>query len=195
MSGRSDSNGIVTGIVADLKDPAGLGRVRVRYPHLDNQLSDWTRLAAPMAGAGRGTFFRPEKDDEVLVGFEHGDPRRPYVLGSLWSSVDKPPPDDGDAEKNNWRFIQSRAGHILLFDDTQGKERILLIDKDGQRQVLIDSANSKIQVLCQQGNVEVKAAAGDVTVEGVNVTVKGQASLKLESDGPVTIKGSVVNIN
>jgi uncharacterized protein involved in type VI secretion and phage assembly len=195
MSGRSDSNGIVVGIVDDLKDPAGLGRVRVRYPHLSDQLSNWARLALPMAGAGRGTFFRPEKGDEVLVGFEHGDPRQPFILGSLWNEQDKPPPNGDDAEKNDWRLIQSRSGHILLFDDTSGKERILLIDKDGQRQVLIDSANSKIEVLCQQGNVEVKASAGDVTVEGLNVTVKGKSSLKLESDGQVTIKGSVVNIN
>jgi uncharacterized protein involved in type VI secretion and phage assembly len=195
MKERSDSNGIVIGIVTDLEDPAGIGRIRVRYPHLDDQVSDWARLAMPMAGPERGTFFRPEKDDEVLIGFEHGAARRPYVLGSLWSTTDKPPPDDGDAKKNNWRFIKSRSGHILLFDDTEGKERILLIDKDSKRQVLIDSANSKIQVLCDQGDVEVKAS-GKVTIEGgSDVTVKAGGNLNLEATGTVTIKGSTVNIN
>ena len=35
-------------------------------------------------------FFIPEIDDEVLVAFEHGDLRLPYVVGSLW---------DGDGDQ------------------------------------------------------------------------------------------------
>src|SRR5215212_313772 len=99
------TNGIVIGLVIDLKDEENIGRVKVKYPHLEDQPSDWARLASPMAGNKRGTFFRPEVGDEVLVAFEHGEPRRPYIIGALWSKVDPPPPDDGDTEKNNWRFI------------------------------------------------------------------------------------------
>jgi uncharacterized protein involved in type VI secretion and phage assembly len=189
------SNGIVIGLVIDLKDEENIGRVKVRYPHLEDQPSDWARIAAPMAGGGRGAFFRPEVGDEVLVAFEHGEPRRPYIIGALWSKADPPPPDDGNAEKNNWRFIQSRSGHIILLDDTQGKEKIVIVDKDNKRKVVIDSANSKIEVICDQGDVEVKAAAGDVKVEAVNVSVKATAELKLEATGNVTIKGAMVNIN
>src|SRR5581483_3964040 len=130
MQGHRE-NGIMIGVVADLADPDRLGRVRVRFPCLADQLSDWARLATPMAGAGRGFFMRPEVGDEVLVGFELGEPRRPYVLGALWSKKDQPPPDDGNASKNNWRFIQSRSGHIVKLDDTQGKEKIEVIDKTG----------------------------------------------------------------
>ena len=189
------SNGIVIGIVDDLRDPEGLGRVRVRYPHLGNQLSDWARLAMPMAGNGRGTYFRPEKGDEVLMAFEHGDPRRPNVLGALWSQADPPPEDDGQAVQNNWRFIQSRSGHIILLDDTDGQEKIELIDKDGQRRVKIDSANGKIEVTCTQGNVEVSAAAGEVKVEALTVLVEAENSLTLRCNGPTTIKGNPVAIN
>ena len=32
----------------------------------------------------------PEVNDEVLVAFGHGDPRQPYLIGSLWSSADEP---------------------------------------------------------------------------------------------------------
>jgi uncharacterized protein involved in type VI secretion and phage assembly len=150
-----------------------------------------------MAGPDRGVFFRPEKDDEVLVGFEHGDPRRPYILGSLWSQADKPPADDGQKTKNNWRFIKSRSGHILKFDDTSGAEKIEVIDKDSSRRVVIDSANRKIQILCDTGagDIEIKAPAGDVTIEAATITVKATTSLTLESSGTVTIKGSIVNIN
>lgn len=189
------SNGIVIGLVIDLKDEENIGRVKVKYPHLEDQPSDWARLAVPMAGKKRGTFFRPEVGDEVLVAFEHGEPRRPYIIGALWSKADPPPEDDGDTEKNNWRFIESRSGHMILLDDTQGKERIVFIDKDNLRKVVIDSANSKIEVICEQGNVEVKAAAGDVKVEAINVSVKATAELKLEAIGNVTIKGAMVNIN
>jgi uncharacterized protein involved in type VI secretion and phage assembly len=189
------SNGIVIGLVIDLKDEEGIGRIKVKYPHLEDQPSDWARLAAPMAGNKRGTFFRPEVGDEVLVAFEHGEPRRPYIVGALWSKKDPPPDDLGDAEKNDVRLIESRSGHRIILDDTQGKEKIVFIDKDDLRKVVIDSANSKIEVICEQGNVEVKAAAGDVKVEAVNVSIKATAELKLEATGNVTIKGALVNIN
>src|SRR6266511_403457 len=189
------SNGIVIGLVIDLEDEEHIGRIKVEYPNLENQPSDWARLAAPMAGNNRGAFFRPEVGDEVLVAFEHGEPRRPYIIGSLWSKVDLPPTDDGKPKDNNWRFIKSRSGHIILLDDTQGKEKIVFVDKDNLRKVIIDSANSKIEVICDQGNVEVKASAGDVKVEAINVSVKASAELKLEATGNVTIKGAMVNIN
>jgi uncharacterized protein involved in type VI secretion and phage assembly len=84
-------NGIVIGIVADLDDPEKIGRVRVKFPHLANQMSQWARLASPMGGKQRGFFMRPEVDDEVLVVFEQGDPRRPNVIGGFWSTADPPP--------------------------------------------------------------------------------------------------------
>jgi uncharacterized protein involved in type VI secretion and phage assembly len=194
MSARL-SNGIVIGLVEDLRDPEGLGRVRVRYPYLDNQLSDWARLATLMAGDGRGSFFRPEPGDEVLMAFEQGDPRRPYVLGGLWSKATPPPEDDGSAEQNNWRFFKSLSGHLFIFDDTSGQEKIDIIDKDGLRRVTIDSANGKIEVISSQGDVEVKAAAGEVKIEALNVTIAAQASLTLRCNGPTTIEGSPVAIN
>lgn len=189
------TNGIVIGLVIDLKDEENIGRVKVKYPHLEDQPSDWARIAAPMAGSKRGTFFRPEVGDEVLVAFEHGEPRCPYIIGALWSKADPPPPNIGDAAANDVRVIVSRSDHMIVLDDTPGKEKIVIVDKDNKRKVIIDSANSKIEVICDQGNVEVKAATGDVKVEAVNVSVKATAELKLEATGNVTIKGAMVNIN
>ncbi len=188
-------NGIIIGLVSDLNDPEGLGRVKVKFPTLNDEESDWARLAMPMAGSDRGTFFRPEVKDEVLVAFEHGDARRPYVVGSLWSKTDKPPKDDGNATQNNWRFIQSRSGHIIKLDDTQGQEKIEIIDKDGAHKIVIDSANKKIQVICDTGDVEVKAGAGTVKIEALTVEIKATANMTLEASGTMTIKGATVNIN
>jgi uncharacterized protein involved in type VI secretion and phage assembly len=186
---------IVIGTVASLDDPDKLGRVRVKLPYLKNELSDWARLVSLMAGGGRGTFFRPEVGDEVLVAFEHGDPRRPYVLGALWSSQDQPPADDGRQTQNNWRQIRSRSGHVIKLDDTKGAERIELIDKDGDRKVVIDSAGKKIQVVCQSGDVEVTAPSGSVTVNAQSITLKASSSIDVQAGSTLTLKGATVNIN
>jgi phage baseplate assembly protein V len=189
-------NGIMIGLVTDLKDPENLGRVRVKFPQLGDQLSDWARLAAPMAGKDRGLFMRPEVDDEVLVAFEHGDPRRPYVIGALWSKADPPPADDGKPQENNWRFIKSRSGHIIKLNDTKGQETIEVIDKTGSRKVIIDSANKKIQVTADDGDIEVKAGGGNIKIEAAsNVEIKASGNMNLEASGTMTIKGATVNIN
>ena len=188
-------NGILVGIVTDLDDPDQLGRVRVRFPYLGDQLSYWAKISSPMAGKNRGFFFRPEVEDEVLVAFEMGDPRRPYVLGGLWSKTDPPPADDGKTTENNWRFIRSRSGHILKFDDTQGSERIEIIDKDDRHKIIVDASGDKLQILCDTGNVEIKAPAGKLQIEAMDIEVKATASMKLEATGQMTISGSVVNIN
>ena len=187
--------GIVIGIVTSLDDPEKIGRVMVKYPHLKDEKSDWARLVTGMAGPDRGLFLRPEMDDEVVVAFEHGDARRPYILGSVWSTKDKPPADDGNETQNNWRFIKSRSGHIIKLDDTQGSEKIEILDKDGSRKIIVDSASSKIQIVCDQGDIEITANAGSVKVEAVSVSVKAQADMTLEATGNMTIKGAMVNIN
>lgn len=188
-------NGIIIGVVIDLADPESLGRVRVMFPYLGEQSSYWARLVTPMAGKERGLFLRPEVGDEVLVAFELGDQQRPYILGSLWSEVDKPPKDDGQAAENNWRFIESRSGHIVKLDDTQGAEKIEIIGSDNKRRVVFDIAGEKIQIVCDSGDVEVSAPAGTVKVEAQTIEIKSSANMTLEATGTMTIKGATVNIN
>lgn len=194
MSNQS-SNGIVIGVVTNLEDPDKLGRVKVKFPHLDDQESDWARLVSLMAGSERGTFFRPEVNDEVLVGLEHGDFRRAYVLGSLWGKEDKPPSDDGKAKENNWRFIKSRSGHVVKLDDTDGSEKIEVIDKDEKHKIVIDTSGDKIQIICDSGDVEVSAPSGTVKVEATTIEMKASGEMNLEASGTMTIKGATVNIN
>jgi uncharacterized protein involved in type VI secretion and phage assembly len=88
----STINGVVIGVVTNVADPQGQIRVRVHFPWMDDaQETDWIRIATMMAGGGRGSMFMPEVQDEVLVGFEHGDTRFPYVVGFLWNGQDAPP--------------------------------------------------------------------------------------------------------
>jgi uncharacterized protein involved in type VI secretion and phage assembly len=137
--------GAVIGIVTSTADPDSLARVRVRYPWLsDNAESPWARVVSPMAGAGRGAVFRPEVDDEVLVLFEHGDTRFPYVIGGVWSAVDTPP-ERGPDEDNNIRLIRSRSGHEITLDDTSGAEKIVLVHSSGEHRVELSSSGVVIE--------------------------------------------------
>jgi uncharacterized protein involved in type VI secretion and phage assembly len=188
-------NGIVIGIVSSLEDPEQIGRVRVRFPHLQDQESDWARLVTLMAGADRGSRFVPEVDDEVLVAFEQGDPRRPYVLGALWSKTDTPPVDDGNQTDNNWRYIRSRSGHVLRFDDTDGAEKVEIIDKDEAHKIVIDTSGDKIEIICDSGDVSVTADAGKVEVSASEVKIESSGNMTLSAAGTMTIEGATVNIN
>lgn len=139
-------NGVVVGVVVDNRDPKGHYRVKVKFPWVSESgnyassvtdpedfRSTWCRLTSFMAGSNageefRGAFFLPEVDDEVLLAFEHGDLRRPYVIGSLWNGVDKPIHDNESQEgENNYRSIRSREGHMFQFvDNADGAQRIVL---------------------------------------------------------------------
>ena len=185
----------VIGLVSSLDDPEKLGRIQVQFPHLDNAKSDWARIVSPMAGNGRGLFLKPEVGDEVLVAFEHGDRRRPYILGALWNKEDKPPPTDGDVLKNNWRFLQSRSGHIFKFDDTRGKEKIEILAKGAKHTITIDPVKGKIRLECETGDVEVMAKSGNVQVEAKTLTIKASGAITIQAGADLVLKGATVKIN
>ncbi len=187
-------SGVLIGIVEDLKDPEKQGRVRVCFPKLD-KLSDWLRLAAPMAGAGRGFFLRPERGDQVIVIYEDGRLEGDgYVLGSIWSQTDKPPADDGQAEQNNWRFLHTRSGHKLKFDDTAGQERIEIIFKDDQKRIVMDK--DKVQVHCQTGDVIVKADAGNISLSAPTGNMELDANqISVKAKVKLVLSGGTVDIN
>ncbi|MHC5832550.1 MAG: phage baseplate assembly protein V, partial [Nostoc sp.] len=88
----------LVGIVTNNKDPKGLGRVKVQFPTLtEEHTSNWARVVAPGAGNNRGFDCLPEIRDEVLVGFEHGDIHRPYIIGGVWNGEDASPENVNDA--------------------------------------------------------------------------------------------------
>lgn len=137
--------GAAVGIVTSTADPDSLARVKVRYPWLsDSAESPWARVVSPMAGAGRGMVARPEIDDEVLVLFEHGDMRFPYVIGGVWNAVDTPP-ERGADEDNDIRLIRSRSGHEITLDDTSGDEKIVLVHSSGEHRVELSSSGIVIE--------------------------------------------------
>src|SRR5438270_4460690 len=112
--------GVVIGVVTNNQDPNNMARVRVKFPWLsDDNESWWARIAVPMGGKGRGTYFLPEVEDEVLVAFEHGDVRSPFVVGALWNGEDAPLTTYSDGQ-NNIRVIHAHSGHLLLLEAFSG---------------------------------------------------------------------------
>ncbi|MGQ9916734.1 MAG: type VI secretion system Vgr family protein [Bryobacteraceae bacterium] len=122
--------GVYVARVLDNADPIDAARVRVQFPwEKDANESNWAPVVTPHAGAGRGLYFMPEIGDEVLVAFEQGDPNRPIVLGCLWNGNDAPPNDGlhGDEQSNNdIKRIVTKSGNRMVFDDTDGKETIVV---------------------------------------------------------------------
>lgn len=194
--------GLVVGIVTNNQDPDGMGRVKVKFPWLsDSEESFWARMAVPMAGNARGAWFLPEVDDEVLVGFEHGDVRFPYVLGALWNGKDKPPFDNGDG-KNNLRVIKSRSGHVIKLNDEDGKETIEIVDKTGKNSIVIDSSQNTITITADK-DITLSAPQGTIKLDAKKVETKSSSDTKIESgagmdvkaSGTLNAKGSTINLN
>jgi uncharacterized protein involved in type VI secretion and phage assembly len=194
--------GVVVGIVTNNKDEEGLGRVKVRFPWLSEaDESHWARIAVPMAGKECGMYFLPEVEDEVLVAFEHGDVRFPYVLGALWNDKQSPPATNGDG-KNNLRVIKSRSGHIIRLNDENGKEKIEIVDKSQKNSIVVDTAQNTITITTDK-DITLAAAQGTIKLDAQKIEIKSSADTKIEAgagmavkaSAKMNIKGKTVNIN
>jgi uncharacterized protein involved in type VI secretion and phage assembly len=183
-------NGVFSAVVIDNIDPDNLGRVKVQLPQISE--SDqrghqaWARLATLMAGQNRGTWFIPDMNDEVLVAFEAGDVRRPYVIGSLWN-VANAPPQSMDAT-NNKKLLRSRNGVKITLDDQSGQESFIVETPGGQKITLKDGPGS-IEIADSNGN-SIKLEAAGVTVNA-SAKVTLNASTVEISSGAVTVNAGV----
>jgi uncharacterized protein involved in type VI secretion and phage assembly len=184
-NGNADARGVVPAIVSNLEDPDQLGRMKVTFPWLAERAeSHWARVAMAGAGNERGLVVLPEVGDEVLVAFDHGDPRRPYVVGGLYNGKDKLPVNPLDGGKVVKRLLVSRNGHRVELDD---KDDVITIKSgDGKHKVVVDQKGSKI-VLDTSGDVEVTSTG--------KLAVKASDSMKLESSGALELKANGVTID
>lgn len=176
--------GVYPGVVADIEDPKDMARVKVKFPWRDaDDKSEWARMATPMAGKKMGTYFLPEKNDEVLVAFGEGDIHEPYIVGSLWDGKMKPP--QKNKKKNPIRQIKSRAGHTITFDDTNDVGKIEIETKKGQK-VVIDDKKEKVTIKDKNKN-EIKMDSNGISIDsketislsGKKVTVEAKQDLSL----------------
>lgn len=185
---RNRLYGVYPALVADINDPDGQGRVKIRLPWLPDDgggFSVWARIATLMAGKDRGSWFIPDVDDEVLVAFEGGDPRRPYVVGALWNGQDTPPETMDGAGNNFIKSITSRNGVKITLDDNDGQEKMILETPGGQKLTLQDGPG-KVEIVDSNGNSITLESSGISVVASAKVTVRAST---------VEVNASMVTVN
>ena len=208
-------SGLQIGIVTQLEeDPDGEDRILVKIPIINNEEQGiWCRVSTLDAGENRGSFFRPEIEDEVIVGFINQDPNQGIVLGMLNSSA-KPAPFTAEDDNNEKGFvtrsemklvfnddkksivIETPAGKIFTMDEDEG---VISIVDDNNNSIIMDDSGITME---SAGDIKI-SATGDVTIEGANVSVKANAEFKAEgsagaevsSSAIAVLKGSLVQIN
>lgn len=214
--------GLQIGKVVQLQDdPEGENRILVRLPIVDNSARGvWARIATLDAGENRGSFFLPEIEDEVIVGFLNDDPREAVVLGMLNSSA-KPAPIEAQDTNHEKGFVTRSEMRVHFHDDT----KTITIDTPAGNSITLDEDTTSITIKDQNdnemvmndsgismtspfdiaieatGKIDIKAGQ-DLSMEGMNVTSKAQSSMevkgattKLTADGTTDVKGAIVNIN
>jgi phage protein D len=224
--------GLVCGIVSSLGDPLRKGRVKVTLPWLSPGFeSDWAMVAQAGAGKRSGALLLPEVGDEVLVGFEFGDPHRPYVLGGIVNNnstyqLGGPPVETtGQTAEVVWRGFCSPSGNRIAFHDQmppgdgQAPPRasnLVLGTKNANLALTIDQVAGTVTLTCKPTPPDSRSAAGHLSIQcgdngtidistgqggtinvdaGAALALKAQTSVKIESSGPVEIKGNPIKLN
>ena len=182
---------LMVGVVTDNEDPQGWGRVKVKLPTLtEDHASNWARVVAIGAGHQRGFDCLPEIDDEVLVGFEHGDIHRPYILGGVWNGKDEPPNSVDQSVQDGkvrLRTIKTRSGHQVQFveEDSGGRKKGIYIETNG---------GQKIALTDSDGSISISSIAQLETTAGVAATINAPA-ITITGVATVTITAPAIALN
>lgn len=179
--------GVYPATVVDNQDPDKQGRVQIRLDWATDpggeRFEAWARLATMMAGNNRGSFFIPDKGDEVLVSFAAGDPRYPFVVGALWNGVDAPP-ESIDAD-NTKKVLRSRNGVRVELNDQDGQESFTVTTPGGRTLTLKDQSTS-IEIDAGQGNI--------IKLEPSAVSIQAAAKVTI-SAGQVEVSAGMVTVD
>lgn len=210
---NKSAKGLQIGTVINSQgDPEGKNRILVRLPSSSGDEGVWCRLSSLIAAKTRDIFYKPEVDDEVIVGFLNDDPQYAVVLGMLHGS--EPAPITPKEENDKYNFITKNGLGVIINDET---EMITVVTPNGNEIKLSDDEGS-IKISDENGNsIEMNSsgmtiesiadinikATGDVNIEGSNLKFKAGLNLACEggsgaefrSSGMTTIQGSMVKIN
>ena len=163
-------------------DLKGLGRVKVKFPTLtENHESYWARVVGVGAGGSRGFYSLPEINDEVLVGFEHGDIHRPYIIGGVWNGKDAPPEDINNTingGKVRLRTIKTRTGHTIEFvEEAKGTSKAgIKIETATGHKLYLNDSDKCVEIQTSGGN-EIKMVDGSI-VPSISISSMGYLVLR-----------------
>jgi phage protein D len=209
------------GIVTNNKDPKGWGRVKVKFPTLSEEHeSHWARVVTAGAGPNRGFDCLPEVNDEVLVGFEHGDIHRPYIIGNVWNGKDAPPEkvDDSVVKGVRLRTFKTRTGHTMQFveEDKGGSKTGIRLENTKGHKIYLNDSEQFIEIKTKGGHtikmddrgktisietsgkhsIKMSDASKSVTIKSTgNMSIEAQGNLDIKANGVITVKGSLIKLN
>ena len=182
--------GVYPGVVTNLVDPDRLGRIQVRFPWLgsagNHDVRAWATLCSPYADGDQGLQILPEKESQVVVAFEGGNLRRPYIVGSTWNGTATTP--SPATSSNNLRVLKTRSGSLLEFDDGTNA-KITAKTAKGHSVVLDDTGTGTITVQINGG------ASIKVTATSVEITATASVSIKaakVDVTAPMTTFSGIV---
>jgi len=182
-------HGVYPALVTDIKDPDAQGRVKVKLPWSPDAAGAgcelWARLATLMGGNNRGSWFIPDVNDEVLLAFEAGDPRRAYVIGALWNGSDAPPESMDGAGNNHKKVIRSRNGVKVTLDDQDGQEKMILETPGGQKLTLKDGPGA-VEIVDSNGN--------SIKLETSGITINASAKVTVQAS-QVEVSAAMVKVD
>lgn len=181
--------GVYPALVMNISDPDGQGRIKVSLPWSPDGLGEryeaWARLATFMGGNNRGSWFIPDVNDEVLVSFAAGDPRWPFVLGSLWNGSDSPPESMDGSGNNNLKVLRSRNGVKITLDDQNGQEKMIMETPGGQKVTLKDGP----------GVIEIQDSNGNsIKLESAGITINASAKVNINAS-QVSVSTSMLTVD
>ena len=174
-------------------DPDGKGRVRVRMNwQTDGMQTGWVRVMTPDGGSSsdvksnRGFVFIPEVGDQVLLGFRHGDPARPYVMGSLFNGTT----GGGGLEGNHMKSLTTRSGHTIKLNDSLSSLGITIKDIKGNS-IHIDSVGDDI-IINAKRNITINAGETfTVNAREMEVNIDGDIIEKIGKNKISTIGNKI----
>lgn len=172
------------------------GRILVRF-HWDreNKSSCRVRVAQNWAGKNWGMVFHPRIGQEVVVAFEHGDPDRPIVIGSVYNAEQMPPYELASNHTQSGiktKTVQGNGNNELRIEDKVGAEEIYIhAQKD-----LVRVIENTETVQLNKGDLITKISAGKSTLEAAqSIEFKvGSNHILIDQQG-VYINGSQVKVN
>lgn len=122
-------------------DPMAQGRVTVRFDWQLHDTTNFIRMMAPDAGGtdqitqNRGYVAVPEVGDQVMIGFVHNHPDRPFVMGGMFHGGTAL----GGGIDNHLKSIQTRSGIRVLMNDAEGS--VTIIDPSGNNYFMDGKGN------------------------------------------------------
>ncbi|WP_055695268.1 VgrG-related protein [Streptomyces prasinopilosus] len=189
--------GVANALVTDVQDPLKQGRVKLKFPWLDDTyVSDWTRTVQ-MGGKFGGGIFPLDVGDEVLVAFDRGALDHPFVVGGLYNGVDKPSPvrdvplhDTVKRRAVRHTLSDRDANRVDLLSQTTGARKQGVRVASGDDKLIINLDRTKTEITVDSKGTVVIKGSRSVSVEaGTDLTLNGRRSVTVESGGPLTLKG------